>query len=341
MTNNEQSVQIKQKTKFGCSKILLYIFIIASVYSGIRYFIDKSNYEKAHYAYYQANCETAIRLFDKVISSWRLFDFGNFADLSQPERDACQALMDASEKLTLGNPGGAIIAYSDFINNYKYSLLTNEAKNRIFLIFEQTNPNNLADEGFCDQISYLEKASLIPRKSELLPELLYVCGQVYETNSRYIDAVNTYDKFLTDFPAHKLASSVEESFARAIIADARESGAGIIPAPQRSGSTTGGSTVVEIQNDSPDRLRIVFSGPEARVEEITACTACRTYSALLEPTYCPELGPIGRFTLSPGNYDVVVQSISDKGVTPWTGNWVLSSGDKYSSCFFITVSTTR
>jgi len=47
------------------------------------------------------------------------------------------------------------------------------------------------------------------------------------------------------------------------------------------------------------------------------------------------MGPIGRYTLEPGQYDVVVESISDRGVTPGPSNWDLVSGDQYSSCFFI------
>jgi hypothetical protein len=118
------------------------------------------------------------------------------------------------------------------------------------------------------------------------------------------------------------------------VADAKASGAGEIAAPERSGSTDSASTLVVIQNDSPERLRLVFSGPEARIEELETCGACARYS-LVGPAFCPEKGPIGRYTLQPGEYEVLVEAISDEGVTPFTGTWPLGEGGEYYTCFFI------
>jgi hypothetical protein len=118
------------------------------------------------------------------------------------------------------------------------------------------------------------------------------------------------------------------------VSQAQALGAGEIPAPERSGSTGSEATAVIIQNDSPEPLRIVFSGPESRVEELEACDTCTNYTGV-GPLYCPELGPIGTYTLAPGAYDVVVESIGDDGTTPWTGAWELVTGDEYYSCFFV------
>jgi hypothetical protein len=82
----------------------------------------------------------------------------------------------------------------------------------------------------------------------------------------------------------------------------------------------------------------VFSGPESRIEKLDACSSCIKYYGN-GPTYCPEKGPVGRYTLTPGNYEVLVESISDKGITPWVGDWVLQSGNEYSNCFFIVTSS--
>jgi len=328
----------QQPKKLGCGGIIIVVLVIATIYSTVRYFIDKSNYTKAHEAYTQANCEIAIKSFDKITSAWRLFDLGEYAYLAQRESTECQAFQSAADKQTSGDPSGAILSYSDFIFNYGSSPLSKEASDRIKSIFTQSNVNALSSEGLCDQVNLLEQENLIPQKSTLLPNLLYECGQTYEGISYYSGAIQMYDKFLSEYPSHSLATSVEAALARAIVADARASGAGIIAAPERSGSTSSGSTVVIIQNDSPERLRIVFSGPDSRIEELAACSSCQTYS-LIGPLYCPEQGPIGRYTLPPGQYDVVVQSVSDTGVTPWTGDWDLISGDEYYSCFFITVTS--
>lgn len=91
--------------------------------------------------------------------------------------------------------------------------------------------------------------------------------------------------------------------------------------------------MVVIQNDSPERLRLVFSGSQSMIVELAACSSCTTY--MFTPFSCPEKGPVGRYSLTPGNYEVLVESISDSGVTPYTGTWELVGGDEYYSCFYI------
>lgn len=326
----------QQPQKSGCGGLIIVVLIVATLYSTIRYFVDQNSYSKAHQAYNQADCNAAIKSFDNIINAWRLFDLGEFAALAQTERTECQAFQIAVDKQASGDPSGAILSYNDFIYNYSNSPLAEESRNKIESIFKQTNVDVLASEGLCDQIDNLQQEKLIPQGNTLLPNLFYQCGQTYEEIQYFSGAIQLYDNFLRDYPSHALASDVEDAMARAIVADARASGAGTIPAPERSGSTSGGSTVVIIQNDSPERLRIVFSGQDSRIEELAACSSCTTYS-VTGPLYCPEKGPIGRYTLTPGQYDVVVQSISDTGVTPWVGDWDLISGDEYYNCFFITV----
>ena len=338
MTDSIQSPPRPQKSGCGCGGSIIFILVAIMIYIAARYFIDQNNYTKAHQAYEKANCEAAIKSFDTVINASRLFDFGDYVALAQQERTECQEFQTAADKHTSGDSSGAILSYHDFVITYESSPLVKEASNRIKTLFTQTSADALATEGLCDRLGRLERQNFIPQESTLIPNLLYECGQTYEGIEHYSDAIRSYEKFLSEYQSHSLASSVEDALARVIIADARASGAGTIPAPERSGSTTSDSTIIVIQNDSPERLRIVFRGPDSRIEELAACSSCKTYS-LIGPLYCPEQGPIGRYTLPPGQYDVVVQSISDSGVTPWTGIWELISGEVYSSCFFITVTS--
>jgi len=127
----------------------------------------------------------------------------------------------------------------------------------------------------------------------------------------------------------------EAALAQSIIEQAKAAGAQELPAPESRGKTGGELTEVIIQNDSPNRIRIVFSGPETHVEVLEACSSCITYYLYEPTTSCPEQAPIGRYTLEPGQYDVVVEDLSDTTITPWFGNWQLVSGDEYYSCFFI------
>ena len=92
-----------------------------------------------------------------------------------------------------------------------------------------------------------------------------------------------------------------------------------------------------IQNDSPNELRIVFSGLQNIIEKLGPCSDCIEYPDP-GPIYCPEKGPIGTYTLLPGNYDVLVEVVDEYSVTPWVGDWALAGGYEYSNCFFIVTS---
>ncbi|MBN1923096.1 MAG: tetratricopeptide repeat protein [Anaerolineae bacterium] len=192
----------------------------------------------------------------------------------------------------------------------------------------------LENPSACEMVDLLRKNSTVAERPNLLPTLYYNCGQEYEKQSNWANAIAMYEDFLSGYPSHSLASEVEAALARSIVAWARATSGGEIPAPERSGSTGSGFAEVVIQNDSPKRLRIVFSGPESRVAELDACSSCTNYTGA-GPLYCPEKGPIGRYTLTPGQYDVVVESVSDSGTRPWTGDWSLGRGNQYHSCFFI------
>lgn len=225
-----------------------------------------------------------------------------------------------------GDQQGSLDMYKNLLIEYPNALLAAQAEAALLA-------NPLACEG-ADVI----KSSVIAARNEFMPSLYYQCGQAYEGKGNWKQAISMYEKFLAEYPSHARAAEVEASLARSIVSQAQTTSAGEIPTPERSGNTGTGMTEVVIQNDSPESMRIVFSGPEARVEELEPCTSCTTYTE--EPAYCPELGPIGRYQLTPGEYDIVVESISDTGTTPWTGRWNLLMGDQYASCFFILISYT-
>ena len=222
------------------------------------------------------------------------------------------------------NRQGSFDMYQKLLTEYPNALLAEEAQASL-----------LAHPLACKESDAL-KNSVISQRNEFMPSLYYQCGQTYESEGDWEQAITMYEDFLAEYPGHALAGDAEAGLARSIVSKAQATSAGEIPAPERSGRTGSGATEVVIQNDSPERMRIVFSGPGSRVEELEPCTSCTIYSGE-GPLYCPELGPIGRYSLIPGVYDIVVESISDTGTTPWTGNWSFVSGDEYYSCFVITI----
>ena len=245
-----------------------------------------------------------------------------------PQRDvnlppfylACGQVYDSFDDLQ-----GSFDMYGTLLTEYPSHSLARDAEESL-----------LSNPVACEESDSL-KNSVIAERVDFMPSLYYVCGQVYGDIGDWENAAAMYENFLADYPDHALAADVEAGLAESIVAQAQASAVGEIPEPERSGSTGTGLTEVIIQNDSPERLRIVFNGPEAHVEELEACSTCESYTGV-GPLYCPELGPIGSYTLPPGDYDVVVESIGDDGTTPWTGNWSLVEGDEYYSCFFVVTS---
>lgn len=315
------------RSGLGCGRLVLIVLVAAMIYSGIRYFIDQSGYNQGHAFYQRSDCISAIPAFDSVIDGWRLADFGDYVAFAVAERAECRSLQVGVDKQLAGDWGGSLLAYNDFVTNHPASPLIESARNKTITLFSQSDSMVLASQGVCAQIDAFLGNDLIPQRDTNLPRLYNSCGQVYESNNDYANAVTLYERFLSEYKNHSLAPQVEASLARSIIADAKKTGAGTIPAPQRSGSTTAGSSVVVIQNDSPERMQIVFSGPEVRIEELAACNSCPIFRGT-GPASCPEKGPIGHYTLKPGQYDVVVKSISDTSTTPWSGDWSVSSGDE-------------
>ena len=107
-----------------------------------------------------------------------------------------------------------------------------------------------------------------------------------------------YQFFLDNYPDHPNAQQVTESYARTLIINLEGSGSINLPKPERSGWTSPGTSELVIQNDLPYQIRLVFYGPETRVEKVEECESCDVFF-LYNPQYCPSKGPIGRFKFNP------------------------------------------
>lgn len=291
---------------------------------------QKQAYEAGHTAYLAGDCTTAITSFTKAAD-------GIDEDIkiqAQDEMSECNALNEVDQLVTDGNVGDAVLGYVGFMEKYDGRPLTEFALKKAQDAVATADPDALATVDVCDSIDTLVENTMIASPDDSLPALLYACGQTYENEARWTDAVNIYSRFRQDYGEHELAPQVEEAFVRSTLSEAQDLGAGELPAPQGQGQNTGEDVTVIIQNDSPETLSIVFSGPDIRVEELEPCTECESFSGE-SPSGCPELGPIGTYKLKPGSYDVVVKASSDTDVTPFRGTWDLSDAQEYSSCFYL------
>ncbi|HEY9074992.1 MAG TPA: hypothetical protein VIO61_00515 [Anaerolineaceae bacterium] len=235
---------------------------------------------------------------------------------------ACATTQDAKKQYSLAMP-----FYLNLLAEYPNSAEADSALKAV-----------LASPLACQNLSALREILPAASKASWMPDLYRSCAQSAEKEGDYNGAVTLYDAFLADYPAHPAAAQVKEALAKAIIAGAKRSGASTLPDPTRSGAASSGTSVIVVRNDAPVRLRIAISGPETRIEEMDACATCQKYTGI-GPLTCPNKGPVARYTVKPGEYAVVVQSISDGKVTPFSGTWKLTSGQEYSSCFYIVTRT--
>jgi len=316
---------------------------MAAVYCTSQFLRDRSDYNKGHEAYRRVDCTVASNYFDRVINGWRIVDFGELAASAQQEKSECYDFKAALEQEQKGQLGQATVTYNRFISNYKAdSYLVDAARDlrfaaalryRVNSIFEKNQAAKLATRELCDNLKQLQP-NLIPHNDTNLPPLHFACAEKYTSLKDYNKASVMYESFLDEYPNDSLASQAKAAWAKVLVAQAKEEGAGNLPAPERSSSTGGGPPVVTIRNNSPEPMRIVFSGPEGRIEELEACSTCQKYVGQV-PKSCPNQGPVGNYTLKPGEYDVVVKSRGDKLVRPFKGTWSMNRGWTYSNCFYI------
>lgn len=197
----------------------------------------------------------------------------------------------------------------------------------------------LESEQACEQRTSFLETSTIAEREPFMGELYLACGKQLEDAKNFEAAVELYQEFTDHYEEHAALEDIKMGLARSLFMYALSLGAPEIPEPGRSGTTRSGETVVIIQNDAPESMRLSFSGPDARIEELGACTNCRKFTSDAEAK-CQDLGPVGTYTLAPGTYNVVVESTSNKRVIPFIGTWVLESGNEYSHCFYIVTSPT-
>jgi hypothetical protein len=323
----------------GCLSVIVLGCVGIGAFALYENWQQEQNYQAGHQAYLQADCAGAIDPLRKAASGDPGTRDSDVARKAEAELQECEALLEADALAEQKKPADAVLAYSALVTKYADSPLKETAITKGQKLFTQGESAALATAALCESVDDLAEQQFIAQPDEMLPSLLYACGQAYEDDQAFSEAVAAYSRFRRDYPDHELAKDVQQAFVRATIAEAEAVGAGALPAPQVVGASgaAGGRVTVVIQNDSPESLSMVFSGPEVRVEELEACTDCEKFVGD-GPSACPEKGPVGRYELPPGTYDVVVKASSGRDVTPFRGSWPLEDGQEYSSCFYLVTS---
>ena len=303
------------------------------VFSLVRNSLDQRAYQSAHAAYLVGDCSRALPEYEKMLFAFRLADFGGKARLARFEQAECLPYQQAVDIESQDTPAAALLAWRDFHRDHPASGLKSAAHQRVNELFLHSTPQSLASNQSCEALKDLLANNVIPDLDMNLPTLLFGCGLLAEANGDYPQAEYYYETALSNNAAHPLVPEIKSALASLIVQQAEAMDAPNLPPPVPSGVVSPGSTVVIIQNDSPDALRIIFSGSQALIEELPACADCVDFTS--DPPQCPEKGPIGTYTLAPGDYDVVVESIEGDNVEPFSGQWQLEDGVEFYSCFFI------
>ncbi len=296
----------------------------------VQHWVDRLRYTQAEALYHTAYCEAAAPAFQDLANSWRMVDLNDYQARSAARLTECKAFLAATASFAA--PSTQLLAFEEFTTRFRQGPLVAQVRQRAETLVGNHELSNLATVGVCDRVDPLLDAALLPADNE--PQLLMACGQTYSRNGQFEQAIAVYQRAIEDYPSHELAPQAETELAQTMVAQAKSTGAGSLPEPGFSGYTHDGSTTIEIRNDSPEAMRIVFSGPEARFEEIAPCPDCKTHIGEA-PSTCQNQGTVARFTLRPGEYGVLVRSVSDNTVTPFTGQWALRQGTAYNSCFYL------
>lgn len=301
------------------------------IFSTIQHLSEQRQYEQAMQAYQNADCNTAIDHFDRVINSTRLLNVGNYIPIAEQKKAECEYFQSAVNRQQQGKFEAALSNYATLAKIYSDSALIEPARQQVTDLFQKAKMADLATSNICKQIDPLSKQDLIP-ESDALPQLYLACGKGYETSQQHQRAIELYQQFLEQHPKIQ-TSAMKQALARATVADLTEQGAQTAKAPGFVGFTADGSTIVDIQNSSPRKMQIIFSGPTPKFEEIAPCQDCKMYT-YEGPETCPGKGPIGRYKLEPGQYQIAIEFIeqANEVIESSVGSWKLGEGSEYRRC---------
>ncbi len=295
---------------------------------------NKKNYAAGHAAYEKADCQTAIPKLKLAVDAKKDTTSGYGADAKQ-EYDECVAYQAGVDHQKANKPAAALLAYSNFAHSYDKSPLIKPAQERVKALVANSKPETLTSPELCDKMAQLSKQTLVPNSEANLPPLYVACGDSYTSAKSYDRASQMYDTVLKDYSKHPAAKQASAGLAKVLFAQSEAVPSGSLPPPPNTGSSGSELAIVEVQNSSPNGIRIAFTGTESRVEEIEPCKNCIKYTPQNVPTFCSEQGITKTYTLKPGKYKILVLSNDGSRVNPYKGNWDLESGGFYPNCFYI------
>lgn len=167
----------------------------------------------------------------------------------------------------------------------------------------------------------------------------YTCGVDQYKDGDFDAAQTTMEEYAS---AHKSAKNAARAKKIAIAAEIAQT----VPAAGKKLPTTrtGGSISVTVQNDSPDDITVMYTGPVTGSFTLKGCGSCKTYS--LSSTITPGFKPCNAnknypertISLPTGTTYFLHKPNSDSLDTPASDTAKLESGYIYTECAYTTQS---
>ncbi|WP_059006088.1 hypothetical protein [Streptomyces specialis] len=171
---------------------------------------------------------------------------------------------------------------------------------------------------------------------EPVPEGLYQCGTDRFLAGAFTDAGETLTELVDEHPGHQRVDRAGDILIAARIAEHMPAaGAELPPDP---GSASGPTITVEVFNDSPYELELLYTGPRTGSERVGACDGCSLYPADPGDSACADSGidyPSTTLELPVGDYWFLHQS-PGQATSPLVEADTFEPDYIYTYCSYIT-----
>jgi outer membrane protein assembly factor BamD (BamD/ComL family) len=188
--------------------------------------IKQSHYNNAVQAYEQANCDQTLSELKTFLEGSAAGDTNDQVVQARSIQAECNLLASVSTQQQSGKPALALADSLEFSRLYPNSPLIASLRAKTTALFTGHRVSTLAQSASCEKLEALTAVNPIPKENQ--PEFDYTCGQVLAKSGKYTNAIALYERFLNQFPDHKLAKEVKQGYASALYAEARAQGSGDI-----------------------------------------------------------------------------------------------------------------
>ena len=284
--------------------------------------------ESVEKAYSAGKCEVVAINGKWVVDHINNLDNDTDISTTQNHLNICEKYVAEVEGISGASPLNAAKSITGFINTNMDDPLVDFAKNKFKALVTVNGYEKIASPEVCKMFPQIYAEWNLKN-----PDYLYSCGNAFANAYQTSNAIDLLNTFSETYPTDPRYQQVVDKLADLLIANAQAQGAGSFPEPDKSGKAKKGTSEYEVRNDAPYQLRLVFSGPEKKIVTIPACSTCTEYT--LQPMSCPDEGPLDTIILKPGDYSLLVETVTSEGVTPYTGSFTMKDGTQYSSCFYV------